>query len=450
MIQEILKSHNSIRIDAMTRASIWLLYLLFLSACSSTKVVSADIVPFMEVSQHAANNDQAVISAENIVPYRSKSGTYIYVEKGSDTPVIEGEWDRAYLFSDGLARVLKDHKYGYINTKGEFIVPLFYESAEDFDQGVAVVGYSEDDEFPLQGMINVDGELITPMVYEQFGQISENFRSVLLEGKVGFVDLKGKLRIPLKFSESDYSLPDFHEGLCAIENPEEEYATTFGFIDTLGNFLLDPTYDLWGGAAAYYSPIFSDGLCVFKKEDKYGYMDRTGKVKIPAIYDAADEFSEGLAPVRLDTIVIFINTKGEQAFNLVLGTTDEGVAGFYYPGFKNGRAIVNLSLEHDAINDAGYHYYKWEPGLIDKYGTILLRGKAIPEIDDDNFSYIKEFRDSTSLIRCILNDKSILLNSEIYVEKSHFSNYLMIGYDWDWREADYYFIDENGFEYRAE
>ena len=36
--------------------------------------------------------------------------------------VIECKFDDAWLFSGGLARVKKGGKYGYINTKGNFIV----------------------------------------------------------------------------------------------------------------------------------------------------------------------------------------------------------------------------------------------------------------------------------------------------------------------------------------
>lgn len=46
------------------------------------------------------------------------------------------------------------------------------------------------------------------------------------------------------------------------------------------------------------SPIFSDGLLLFKLEDgKCGYMDRRGKVVIPAKYDESRDFNEGLALV---------------------------------------------------------------------------------------------------------------------------------------------------------
>src|SRR5690606_31841971 len=43
---------------------------------------------------------------------------------------------------------------------------------------------------------------------------------------------------------------------------------------------------------------FTEGLAAVYKDDKWGFIDNTGKVVIPIIYDEVDIFSEGLAKVR--------------------------------------------------------------------------------------------------------------------------------------------------------
>jgi hypothetical protein len=45
------------------------------------------------------------------------------------------------VFSDGLAAVQVDGKYGYINQKGEKIIPPIYEIAFYFKEGFAYVSY---------------------------------------------------------------------------------------------------------------------------------------------------------------------------------------------------------------------------------------------------------------------------------------------------------------------
>ena len=42
-------------------------------------------------------------------------------------------------FSEGLANVKINGKWGYINTKGEEVIPCQYDAANPFSEGVAVV-----------------------------------------------------------------------------------------------------------------------------------------------------------------------------------------------------------------------------------------------------------------------------------------------------------------------
>ena len=57
---------------------------------------------------------------------------------------------------------------------------------------------------------------------------------------------------------------------------------------------------------------FSEGLARVKKEGKCSFIDTTGKEVIPFIYDEVYAFSEGLARVRKNDKYGFINTKGEE------------------------------------------------------------------------------------------------------------------------------------------
>ena len=43
---------------------------------------------------------------------------------------------------------------------------------------------------------------------------------------------------------------------------------------------------------------FSEGLAAVCQEKKWGFIDRTGKLVIPAQFNHVGSFSEGLAPVK--------------------------------------------------------------------------------------------------------------------------------------------------------
>lgn len=59
-------------------------------------------------------------------------------------------------------------------------------------------------------------------------------------------------------------------------------------------------------------PFFTNKLALFKKDDKYGFLNKKGEVKIHAIYDNAYPFINGMAYVELNGKVGYINKKGEE------------------------------------------------------------------------------------------------------------------------------------------
>jgi len=80
---------------------------------------------------------------------------------------------------------------------------------------------------------------------------------------------------------------DFHEGLAAIKRDGK-----WGFIDKTGKVVIAPQYD--------YVRQFSEGLAAVQKDGKFGVIDKTGKEVIASQYDNAYFFSEGLAMVKKD------------------------------------------------------------------------------------------------------------------------------------------------------
>ena len=80
---------------------------------------------------------------------------------------------------------------------------------------------------------------------------------------------------------------DFSDGLASIKLNNK-----YGFIDKTGKSVIPCIYDRAGS--------FSEGLAYVYLNNKWGFFDKTGELVIPCIYDEADSFSEGLAPVKLN------------------------------------------------------------------------------------------------------------------------------------------------------
>ena len=66
--------------------------------------------------------------------------------------VIELVYDHVYNFCEGYARVLMNHKYGFIDHNGKLVIPCEYDEAEDFTDGVAKVKKNDS-----EGVLNEDG-----------------------------------------------------------------------------------------------------------------------------------------------------------------------------------------------------------------------------------------------------------------------------------------------------
>ena len=230
--------------------------------------------------------------------------------------VIPARFHAAYLFSGGLAAVRIGELFGYIDYGGNMVIaPQFYE-ADDFDTGIARVVVSSEDRFR-----------------------SENGRSVV------WIDMKGRT-VCGPFVEAE----PFSEGLALAwiwaGGEGETKQLCYGYVDAAGQWVVEPRYHFKTSGSGFVAgratvPVddgvalidpsgdvlvpevntidirnFSEGLAVATLKDKrYLYLDATGDVIIPGPFDEAGDFSNGAAFVRLADEWRLINVRGEVMFS---------------------------------------------------------------------------------------------------------------------------------------
>lgn len=116
---------------------------------------------------------------------------------GNDKWGVTEKYDAAGPFSNGLARVKKGIKWGYIDTTGSVIIPFKYNEVENFHDSIARVRVGQ-----KWGLMHVSGkELIKPL-FSFIGEFIDGKAKVLLEGEEFFMNKQG-LRV-----ENDYILKD--------------------------------------------------------------------------------------------------------------------------------------------------------------------------------------------------------------------------------------------------
>ena len=142
---------------------------------------------------------------------------YGFIDKSGEY-VIEPQFEGAGGFSEGLAPVKKDGKWGYIDKTGKFVIEPKYDEwygglygntleigAGIFSNGIAQVAVKDGDEPAKWGYINSKGETVLPLEYDDAFGTDGTYFSVgkTVDGavKYGVVDRDGNTVLPFIFED---------------------------------------------------------------------------------------------------------------------------------------------------------------------------------------------------------------------------------------------------------
>lgn len=196
------------------------------------------------------------------------------------------QYDELYPFSEGLAAVKKDGKYGFINTKGELVIPVQFYGVGGFSEGLALV---YDDQYNAS-FIDHNGNVVIKtkdklQAYNYIGTSTTVLNPYL-----------------------DTNVISFQDGVCKMEiKTGSEGAWDNKWIDKSGNMVSEPTEE---------NPIITSEYTVFSKEREdgetfYGLKDSKGNEVIAPAYSYISEPSNGVVCARITEIGYF-NNRSEQ------------------------------------------------------------------------------------------------------------------------------------------
>lgn len=246
-----------------------------------------------------------------------RDGRWGYVGRNG-RELVSPRYQSARTYREGLAAVRANDAWGFLDLDGREVIAPRYQQVDDFRDGVAAVR-----EGGRWGLMGRDGQWRAKPTFEEIRRpqigvgLAADPLPVKVDGRWGYVSLSGEPVIAPRFDRTGI----FSEGLAPVE-----MNGLAGYIDVSGKVVIEPRFAL--------AAPFSEGRALVRTErDRYGYIDRTGTLVIPAIYDHGVVFRGGLARVSISKHWICIDRDGRVVVPQECGDIDDGLV----PVTRNGR-----------------------------------------------------------------------------------------------------------------
>lgn len=256
-------------------------------------------------------------------------GTYGYIDRTGKV-VIPPRFEYARDFHDGRAAAREGRDRVYIDKTGAVVIRGPTGRTEDFSEGLAAVEVRHDrwaflkPDGSVAFALPPDADMSDPARFHD-GYAAVDFRRSKADRGTRYYDRAGKVVLEI----AHRTARNVAEGLMAVRDTATE---RWGFMNLKGEWVLKPTWRFaWGfkdgraqvttadgrvhfvdkaGEVLFTAPegvdvdYPSEGLMRFEKDKKYGYMDITGEVVIPAVWNTPfshlERFHGGLALVATE------------------------------------------------------------------------------------------------------------------------------------------------------
>jgi len=335
---------------------------------------------------------------------------------------ILGRKDNAYFFYDRGSKKIKplgafDHAYfadnGQIIAKvpAGFLLPLSNKPTKLY-QHLEVISEKNilSKENTGYGLINRDGNYILDPVVDELKHLEgdyyyglEGTQHMLLKALEHKADIKyssyhrisidndmileyihGKLR---RIMKHDGILLDVY-GMDSVRRRGKDHYNVYfrdkkvGLLNEEGKWDVMPSENI--------QKLFpgNDGLYGALIDGKYGFVDRSGKLRVANRYDQIGKYSEGLAAFKLNNKWGYLDTYDRIAIQPQyeeVGEFNQGIAIVKKDGKsnlidKNGKELLNNYYERISLTEENYYLTEENDkfGLVNAYGNEI----SIPKFDE--------------------------------------------------------------------
>lgn len=215
--------------------------------------------------------------------------------------VIDAEannYCKAWVFSEGLAAVVKDKRVGFINAKNEVVIPFQYKCSPCdvsyvFHDGYCILNNNDGD----FGIIDKTGKWVVAPEYDEIWQPhSGGYRIVIDDEKFGVLDSTCAVVYPVEYDDIEV----LSDGFLLVKSGKKWQVDFDGRV--VKAFMFDNSFYLKYpvGYDDYGDMEYAFADCaMYQVDDYYGIMNRvTGLPITPALYLDINMLSKDLFEVQ--------------------------------------------------------------------------------------------------------------------------------------------------------
>lgn len=244
-------------------------------------------------------------------------------------------------------------KFGFLDLKGNLVIPQNYTNTSSFSEDFAAVSILDESYNIKAGFIDKDGNIVIDLKFDGVGDFINGYAPIAKIVEKNFLNMNEGLIKPSRHITFSDNFPyptinNLRSGFNLDKLSLQSYVSSvlYGFIDKSGNYIIEPQYD--------QIQSFREGFAAVSINNKWGYIDPKNNKLTDFIYADARKFKEGSAAVLVtDNFGVnkwgFINKLGKIS---ILPKFDE------VGDFNNGLAAVKVEGKWGFVNSKGAYVVK--------------------------------------------------------------------------------------------
>lgn len=231
-------------------------------------------------------------------------------------------YDEIYGFQDGRARFRQGTGWNYINLMGDTLLDIPVIAAQDFNNGNAIVKRNG-----KYGLVDTSGMTRVTFEYDGLVQLDDGNIMTSKSGKYGIIRNNGVEILPTIYDQIDFGAGHYlikrDKGYQLMDQKGQNRSTVmvgYDLVKIISDELLAVRKNGKYAMMTYDGEVISDyiydslsrlkeGFGIYGKYDSWGYFDKSGKERTPEQYFLAWEFQEGHARVMSDKGYEIIDTR---------------------------------------------------------------------------------------------------------------------------------------------